>query len=113
MRKLIKNREPEVSILYFRPSNPACTALDGKLFEIASRNRQRARLIVKHTDESGNLFGGWVSGRLPTVLFVRDGHMVAQLVGDLPSNEIERLLQSALRSGTSDSVAPLVRSASN
>ena len=113
MRKLDKQREPEVSILYFRPTNPSCTALDGKLFEIASRNRPRARLIVKHSDECGYLFGGWVSGRLPTVLFVRDGRMLAQMVGDLPSHEIEQLLRSALRAGTSDSLAPLVRSATN
>ncbi len=53
----IAKTKPDVSMLYFRPSNPSCTALDGKLFEIASRNRSRARLVVKHTDECGYLFG--------------------------------------------------------
>jgi thioredoxin-like negative regulator of GroEL len=100
----------EVSILYFRPSNPRCTTLDGKLFEIASRRRGRARLVVKHTDECGYLFGGWVSGKSPTVLFVRDGRMVSQLVGDAPVQEIERLLEAALAPPAGD-VAPMARTA--
>jgi thioredoxin-like negative regulator of GroEL len=110
MRK--SNDKADVSILYFRPANRHCTALDGKLFELASRNRSHARLVVKHTDEHGYLFGGWVSGRAPTVLFVRDGEMIAQFIGDLPAHEIEGLLRSALRSATRDSADSLARSAS-
>ena len=108
MRNLNEKRNPELSILYFRPTNPSCTALDGKLFELASRNRREARLVVKHTDERGYLFGGWVSGRVPTVLFVRDGRMVAQFVGDLPAHEIERLLRSALLPSRDESLAPQI-----
>lgn len=89
--------KPDVSILYFRPYDASLTALDGKLFELASRNRGHARLVVRHTDERGNLLGGWVSGQSATVLFVRDGNTVAQLVGDAPAHELERLLASALR----------------
>jgi hypothetical protein len=96
-----------VSILYFRPTHLGYTPLDGKLFELASRNRSRAKLVVKHTDESGYLFGGWVSGRAPTVLFVRDGEMVAQLVGDPPARDIERLLLSALSASAPDT-APAI-----
>src|SRR5262245_44431388 len=109
MRNPHEKRNPRLSILYFRPTHPSCTALDGKLFELASRNRQAARLVVKHTDECGYLFGGWVSGRVATVLFVRDGRMVAQLVGDPPAHEIERLLRSALLPSRDDSMAPLIR----
>jgi thioredoxin-like negative regulator of GroEL len=94
MRK--RDSAADVSILYFRPTEPDYTPLDGKLFELASRNRSRVKLVVKHTNEGGHLFGGWVSGLVPTVLFVRDGEMVAQLVGDLPVRELEHLLRSAL-----------------
>lgn len=85
-------------LLYFRPTEASCTALDRRLFEVATRHRDRLRLVVKHSDERGYLFGGWVSGSTPTVLFVYDGRSVAQLVGDLPAHELERLVRSALAS---------------
>jgi hypothetical protein len=88
--------EPMLSLLYFRPGDHRCTPLDEKLFDIAARHRGCLRLIVKHTDESGTCFGGWVSGNSPTVLFVHDGQSVAQLIGDLPLWEIEDLVRSAL-----------------
>jgi thioredoxin-like negative regulator of GroEL len=108
---IVAKSNPAVSMLYFRPSHAGCTLLDGRLFEIAARNRGRVRLVVKHTDESGSLFGGWVSGRAPTVLFVRDGRMVAQFVGDVPSLEIERLLRASLSPVTDDVAPPVARSA--
>jgi thioredoxin-like negative regulator of GroEL len=73
--------------------------LDGKLFDLARRHRGHLELVVRHSNECGNLFGGWVSGSAPTVLFVRDGQSVAEFIGDLPLNEIERLMTAAL-SGT-------------
>jgi hypothetical protein len=111
MRKHDETRAPEVNILYFRPTDPRCTPLDGKLFELASRNRPRARLVVKHTDECGYLFGGWVSGRAPTVLFVRGDQTIAQMVGDLPTHEIEGLLRSALIADERNLPVALARSA--
>jgi thioredoxin-like negative regulator of GroEL len=92
-------RSPELSLLhllYFRPTEARCSALDEDLFELAALHRGAVRLIVKHSDERGHLFGGWVSGDAPTVLFVRNGQTVAQLVGQLPRHEIEQLLRSAL-----------------
>ncbi|MCW2630274.1 MAG: hypothetical protein JWR48_6996 [Mycobacterium sp.] len=83
-------------LLYYRPSNARCTALDAKLFDLAARHRGQLRLVVKHSDEGGYLFGGWVSGTSPTVLFVRNGETVAEMVGDLPAHEIDGLLRSAL-----------------
>jgi thioredoxin-like negative regulator of GroEL len=71
-------------------------ALDEKLFDLVARYRGRMRLVVKHSDESGEFLGGWVSGRSPTVLFVRDGRTVAEMIGDLPAREIEALIRSAL-----------------
>ncbi len=88
-------------LLYFRP--PAarqCSRLDEKLVDLAARFRGRLRLVIRHTDDCGNLFGGWVSGRCPTVLLVRDGRSVGQLVGDVPAPEIERLIRSALGPAT-------------
>ncbi len=111
MPTLDKQPTPDVSILYFRPDARPGTALDGKLFELASRNRARVRLVVRHTDESGYLFGGWVSGKVSTVLFVRDGEMVAELVGDVPAREIEQLLASVLRRADDDAAKPVARSA--
>jgi thioredoxin-like negative regulator of GroEL len=92
-------RNPELSqlhLLYFRPTEARCSALDEHLFELAARHRGAVRLVVKHSDERGYLFGGWVSGDAPTVLFVRNGQTVAQLVGQIPRHEIEQLLRSAL-----------------
>src|SRR5262245_42285976 len=83
-------------LLYFRPSNVRCNALDEALFDLAARHRDALRLVVKHSDEAGFLFGGWVSGTTPTVLFVRNGRTIAQLVGNVPRHEIESLLASAL-----------------
>src|SRR5262249_22033183 len=88
--------EPKLSLLYFRPRDTSRTALDEKLFDLAGRNRGRVRLVVHHSAERGELLGGWVSGDAPTVLFVRDGRCVAQLIGDLPLYEIEGLLRSSL-----------------
>jgi thioredoxin-like negative regulator of GroEL len=97
MAQLNRNRELSLlHLLYFRPTNAQCTALDEKLFALAARHRGAFRLVVKHSDERGHLFGGWVSGEAPTVLFVHDGRTMAQMVGDLPTHEIERLLRSAL-----------------
>jgi thioredoxin-like negative regulator of GroEL len=83
-------------LLYFRPPQVGCTALDDKLVDVATRYRGQLRLVIKHTDECGFLFGGWVSGRSPTVLLVRDGQSLGQLVGSVPAFEIERLVKSAL-----------------
>ncbi len=83
-------------LLYFRPPQARCTALDDKLVDVATRYRGQLRLVIKHTDECGQLFGGWVSGRSPTVLLVQDGQSLGQLVGDLPAYEIEQLVCSAL-----------------
>jgi thioredoxin-like negative regulator of GroEL len=85
-------------LLYFRPRATPCNALDEKLFDLATRYRDRCRLVVRHSDERGPLLGGWISGEAPTVLFVRNGQTVAQIVGDLPMHEIEFLL---LRSASS------------
>jgi thioredoxin-like negative regulator of GroEL len=99
--QLKKNEERSLlHLIYYRPTHAACTTLDGKLFDLAARNRGHLKLVVRHSDEHGYLFGGWVSGTAPTVLFVRDGQMVAQLVGDLPLHEIEELLRSALAGGS-------------
>jgi thioredoxin-like negative regulator of GroEL len=92
-------RNPELSLLhllYYRPTSATCTALDRKLFDLAARHRGALRLVVKHSDECGHLFGGWVSGTAPTVLFVLEGRTVAEMVGDLPTHEMERLLRSSL-----------------
>ena len=97
MGQLQRNAEPSLlHLLYFRPSNARCSALDRHLFDLAALHRGTLRLVVRHSDEHGQLFGGWVSGESPTVLFVRNGRTIAQLVGDLPRPEIELLLRSAL-----------------
>ena len=97
MAQLQRNRELSLlHLLYFRPTNARCTALDESLFALAAQHRGALRLVVKHSDECGHLFGGWVSGTTPTVLFVRDGRTIAQLVGELPRHEIERLIRSSL-----------------
>ena len=95
MAQLNRNRELSLlHLLYFRPTDARCTALDEKLFALAARHRGTVRLVVRHSDECGHLLGGWVSGEAPTVLFVRNGRTVAQMIGDLPAHEIERLLRS-------------------
>jgi hypothetical protein len=91
MAKLQPN-PASLHLIYFRPRSTPRTALDEKLFDLAARYRDRCRLVVRHSDESGPLLGGWVSGRAPTVLFVRGGRSVAQIVGDLPARDIESLL---------------------
>jgi thioredoxin-like negative regulator of GroEL len=93
------NPKPELAVLhllYFRPTSARCTSLDTALFDLAARHRGQLRLVVKHSDERGSIFGGWVSGRLPTVLLVRDGQTVAQTIGELPGHEIDRLVRTAL-----------------
>src|SRR5262249_34147234 len=95
---LVQRSAPQqLHLLYFRPPQASCSTLDQKLDAIAARYRGQLRLVVKHTDECGHLFGGWVSGRSPTVLLVREGQSLGQLVGDLPASEIERLVRSALQ----------------
>lgn len=98
-----------LNVIYYRPTQAGCTPLDHKLFDLAARHRRELRLVVRHSDECGHLFGGWVSGRLPTVMFVRNGEMIAQLVGDLPKHEIELLTRSALRAVQTQSYEPLPR----
>jgi thioredoxin-like negative regulator of GroEL len=83
-------------LLYFRPTEARCTALDEALFDLAASHRGDVRLMVKHSDETGHLFGGWISGVSPTVLLVRDGQTIVQLVGNVPRHEVHALLGSAL-----------------
>ena len=110
MAQLKTNEEHSLlHLIYYRPTHATCTTLDGKLFDLAARNRGRLKLVVRHSDEHGYLFGGWVSGTTPTVLFVYDGRMVAQLVGDLPLHEIEALLRSALAGASVDERERLLR----
>jgi hypothetical protein len=97
MAQLKKNPELErLHVIYFRPTNSACAALDEKLRGLADRYRGRLQLVVKSASEPGYAFGGWISGRSPTTLFVRDGKLVAQMIGDLPAREIDNLALSAL-----------------
>jgi thioredoxin-like negative regulator of GroEL len=97
MAQLQRNAELSLlHLLYFRPTNARSTALDQNLFDLAALHRGALRLVVKHSDERGYLFGGWISGDTPTVLFVRNGRTIAQLVGAMPRPEIELLLRSAL-----------------
>ena len=100
----LKRKEARALLLliYYRPDHASCTLLDGKLFDLAARYRGRMELVVRHSNECGTLFGGWVSGSAPTVLFVRDGQSVAEFIGDLPLNEIERLTTSALSGAAAD-----------
>ncbi len=102
-------RHAVVDLLYFRPTRAECTAFDQALFDVAAAHRGRVRLVVKHSDESGYLFGGWVSGRCPTVLMVFDGAMLSEFVGELPAREIDCLVRSVLTSCPAD--APLRRAA--
>jgi thioredoxin-like negative regulator of GroEL len=93
------NRRPDpalVHIVYFRRDRGPCNALDERLFDLAARYRGRVRLSVNHSSESGDLDGGWVSSSAPTVLFIRDGRTVAQMVGNLPACEIDLLIRAAL-----------------
>jgi thioredoxin-like negative regulator of GroEL len=89
-------RPAPVELLYFRPTCAGCTALDQALVDVAAAHRGHVRLIVKHSDECGYLFGGWVSGTSPTVLLIRDGVMVAEFVGTLPAREIDGLVRASL-----------------
>jgi thioredoxin-like negative regulator of GroEL len=93
-----KLEPPRVDLVYFRPLSGSCTALDEKLFDLAAEHRGRIRLAVKHCDGPEQLFGCWISGTVPTVLFVRGGRVVAQMLGDLPRAEIEALLRASLAS---------------
>jgi hypothetical protein len=103
--------DPYLQIIYFRPTTPGCTALDGKLVDLVEQHRDHARLVIEHTDESGVVLSGWVSGRSPTVLFVVDGETVAQVIGDVPRFELERLMRSALRAARREVDKALRRSA--
>jgi hypothetical protein len=98
-----------LNVIYYRPTHAGCTPLDEKLFDVAAHHRGQLRLVVRHSNECGHLFGGWVSGRAPTVLFVRDGEMLAQMIGDLPRLEIERLVSSALSATQTEGYEPLPR----
>ena len=83
-------------LLYFRPENEHCTTFDQKLFDLATRYRDDLQLVVKHGGERGSFLGAWVSGSSPTVLFVRQGRTIAQMVGDLPLYEIELLVRASI-----------------
>jgi hypothetical protein len=98
-------------LLYFRPGHSKATTLDETLFDFAARHRDRVRLVVHHSEECGHLFGRWVDGRSPTVLFVRDGRAIADVVGDLPASELERIALAALSTEPSNDGEPLRRTA--
>jgi hypothetical protein len=83
-------------LVYFRPGDAGCTALDRKVFDLAARYRARVELVVRHVYEAGEQLGAWVSERSPTLLFVRRDRAVAQAIGDLPRRELEALLDAAL-----------------
>jgi thioredoxin-like negative regulator of GroEL len=100
-----------IEMIYFRPTDDRCTALDGKLFDLAARHRGQARLVVRHSSESGMVWGGWVSGQAPTTLFMSNGRCVAEMVGDLPLPQIERLLSSSLLADGVAGEQPLARAA--
>jgi hypothetical protein len=92
-----RDHEPSLlRLLYFRPGPAGFTALDEKVFDFATRHRDRVRLIVRHSDERGQLFGRWIDGRSPTVLFVRDGQAIADVAGDNAARELERVAEAAL-----------------
>jgi thioredoxin-like negative regulator of GroEL len=108
--RLNKHESPaRLNIIYYRPATAACTPLDEKLFDVAARYRGQVRLVVRHSDESGHLFGCWVSGQAPTVLLVRESDSVAQMIGDLPRHEIEQLVLSSLGSTQPQNGKPLPR----
>jgi hypothetical protein len=83
-------------MLYFRPDRASLGLLDEKVFDFAARHRDSVRLVVRHSDECGFLFGRWVDGRTPTVLFVRDGQALADIRGDAAAQDLERIAEAAL-----------------
>jgi hypothetical protein len=103
--------EHYVQVVYFRPSASGCTALDGRIIDLVEQHRDGAGLIIEHTDDAGVAYGSFVSGRVPTVLFVVDGVAVAQAVGDVPRLELQHLMRSALRAVRPARREPLRRSA--
>ena len=83
-------------VLYFRPHQVGYTLLDERVFDFAARHRDCVRLVVRHSDERGHLFGRFVDGRSPTVLFVRDGRALADLVGVCAASQVDGVGEAAL-----------------
>ena len=72
---------PELALLhllYFRPTDARCTALDETLFDLAAQPSRSRAPRGQALRRARHVVGGWVSGSAPTVLFVRNAQTVAQ-----------------------------------
>jgi hypothetical protein len=82
-------------LFYFRTGDAPCSTLDATLFDFAARHRDRVRLVVQHSIDNSDGFGRAVDNRHATVRLMRDGRLLAEMIGDVPAAELERLAQAA------------------
>jgi hypothetical protein len=90
---LVANDNGRLQMVVIRPAGPF-TAFDARLSDVAIRFVRDVRVRILRTwDVEAQLDLGFVSPRLPTVIVVRDGEVVAKAIGDLPRRELERLAE--------------------
>jgi hypothetical protein len=85
-------------LIVIRPVGPF-QSFDARLTDVATRHVRDVRVRIFRTwDHAAEHDLGFVSPRLPTVIVVRDGEVVAKSIGDLPRHELERLAAGQARS---------------
>ena len=76
---------------------PPCRMIEPHLDAIASQYRDRVVVGRIDADQNPRLAERFSVHSLPTLIMLRDSHVVGQIIGAAPRNKIEELVESALR----------------
>jgi thioredoxin len=78
------------------PRCPPCRMIEPEVEKIAASYAGRIRVVTCNVDENPELAERFSVFSIPTLLMMKDGHVVGQLVGAVPKRRIEELVEKAL-----------------
>jgi len=90
-------RDPKAIIVdFWSPTCAPCAHLEPRLKEIADLYNSRVKVIKVNVNDSPRTSSRFLVRGLPTLLFIRDGHVKSQLTGAVRPKDIEQKLQEVI-----------------
>lgn len=78
------------------PRCPPCRMIAPEVERVADSYAGRIRVVTCNADDNPELAERFHVFSIPTLLMIKDGHVVGQLVGAVPRRRIEELVEKAL-----------------
>ncbi len=93
--KVLKNARP-VIVDFWAPWCGPCRMISPKLQELAEAHEGKVLVAKVNVDESPMVAGQLGIRSIPTILFVKEGKVVDQVIGNVPKSDLDARIQKML-----------------